>query len=145
MAFFWFSKGILESKDDRLFSFIITCFLLLSLIFKGDFFRYLYPVLVNGLLFIIFSYSLKSEPIITKFAKIKDKDLPKEAIIYTRKLTLLWAVFFLTNGLISLILAFLENKHYWAIFCGMISYILVGGFIGFEYIYRIFFIKRLKT
>ncbi|MEJ2760947.1 MAG: hypothetical protein P8126_05265, partial [Gammaproteobacteria bacterium] len=62
----------------------------------------LYPVLVNGVLFIVFVASLLHPPsVIESLARLKEPDLPRAAVDYTRKVTLVWAAFFAINGTIA--------------------------------------------
>lgn len=81
---------------------------------------------------------------ITKFALLKEPSLDKHGLNYTRNLTILWIVFFIINALISLVLAMFDDKMAWAIYCGVISYILIALFIFGEMVYRRKFIKNVK-
>ena len=58
-----------------------------------------YPVLMNLGFLTLFASSLLSPPtIVERLAKIKQPDLPPEAVIYTHKVTQVWSVFFVING-----------------------------------------------
>lgn len=106
---------------------------------------YLYPIFISALFGFTFAISLKDEAIITKIAKkqasIKGKILDEKAICYTRNLTKIWVIFFVLNALISFALIFLQNKIYWMVYCGIISYILIAMLFGIEIIYRKFILK----
>lgn len=106
---------------------------------------YLYPIFINALLGTIFAISLKDEAIITKIAKkqasLKGKILDQKAISYTRNLTKIWIIFFILNAFISFILIFLDDKIYWTLYCGVISYILIGILFGAEILYRKFILQ----
>jgi uncharacterized membrane protein len=96
-----------------------------------------YPVLVNVIFFIVFSYSLyQPQTIIEKFARLKHQNLPENAIWYTRKVTWCWCCFFIFNGTIALITCLLNNTYWWTIYNGLISYILIGAFMGGEWLIR---------
>ena len=135
LAVLWSLKAYLDKNNS--YFLIAMCFILVSF-FRN--FAFFYPVLVNLFMFILFFNSLKSESIITKFAKIKNPNLPKEALIYTKNLTKIWCVFFTINGFLSFILFFI-NKNIWAIYCGFISYVLVGILFFGEILFRKVFIK----
>jgi len=54
-----------------------------------------YPILVNGLMLLIFGWSLFSPPsLIERLARLQHPDLPPEGVIYTRRVTQVWCVFF---------------------------------------------------
>lgn len=134
LLIFAFSIDYLLSKNIKslLLAFIFSALIVL----QNDNLLYFYPVGVNLVFMFIFAYSLKEEAIITRLAKLKDKNLPSEAISYTRNLTKIWIGFFTINLLITLMLIAKEDKTYWAYYCGIISYVIMGClFIG-EYIYR---------
>ena len=153
MAILWGLRGVLEFKGssefgDGLksefgkFSFVLCGFFALCAVFNAYGLKYLYPVLINAFLGAVFYFSLKQTPMITKFAMLKEKNLEPKALIYTRNLTKIWIGFFVINGLISAILACFENKFYWAIYCGVISYILIALLIFGEIIFRKIYIKN---
>lgn len=131
-------------QKDKILKFSDICYMILFgfiAIFDSKKLALFYPILVNILCFIIFFSSLFKEPLITKFAKIKDKNLSQKAIIYTKNLTKIWCYFFVINGGICAILACLENKIFWLYYCGVISYILIFMLLFGEIIYRKIFIK----
>lgn len=96
-----------------------------------------YPVVVNALLLSLFVHSLiRPPPIIERFARMREKNLPQYAVDYTRKATIAWAVFFLLNGSISLYTVLASSMELWTLFNGLISYILVGCMFLGEFIIR---------
>lgn len=93
----------------------------------------LYPVVVNVILLIVFAYSLYRPPtIIEIFARQKESTLSESALRYIRKVTLAWTIFFLCNGLICLYTVFLSDERYWAIYTGLVSYLLIACFFLIE-------------
>ena len=149
MAILWGLRGILE-KDEKgknlsefgKFSFVLCCFFALCTILQSYGLKYLYPVLINAFLGFLFYFSLAKTPMITKFAMIKEPNLDEKAKLYTKNLTKIWIAFFVINGLISAILACFENKIYWGVYCGAISYILIGILFFGEIIFRKIYIKN---
>lgn len=103
----------------------------------------LYPVLVNGALLAAFGYSLVSGPsMVERLARLREPDLPPEAVAYTRRVTQAWCVFFVANGAIALGTALFSPEAVWSLYTGVISYVLMGLMFGGEYLLRMRF-KRL--
>jgi uncharacterized membrane protein len=96
-----------------------------------------YPVLVNGVMLVIFSSSLLSPPsLIERLARLQHPDLPPEGIIYTRRVTQVWCGFFIVNGVIALATALWGSFEIWSLYNGLIAYLLMGILLGGEYIVR---------
>jgi uncharacterized membrane protein len=96
-----------------------------------------YPVCMNGLMFIIFSYSLVYPPsVIEKIARITTPNLPEAGVSYTRKVTIVWCLFFAVNGTMSLYTVLDTSMGFWAIYNGLISYFLMGMLFAGEYAVR---------
>ena len=149
MAILWGLRGFFEKgkngknlSEFGKFSFVLCGFFAFCAVFSHFGLKYLYPVLINAFLCGIFYLSLAKTPMITKFAMIKEPNLEPKALIYTRNLTKIWIVFFVINGSISAILACFENKIYWGVYCGAISYILIGILFFGEIIFRKIYIKN---
>lgn len=105
---------------------------------------YFYPVCVYLLLLCVFALSLKGEALITRFAMHShgvrySSELPKYVISYTRTLTKIWILYFGLSSIIAFILALLEEKLYWSLFCGGICYVALGLLFGIEWIYRTYY------
>ena len=61
----------------------------------------LYPVLINFCLMTIFVYSLFKPPtVIEKIARLSEPDLPESGVIYTRKVTQVWSIFFSSTAVL---------------------------------------------
>lgn len=98
----------------------------------------LYPLLVNCSLLMVFSFSLFKPPsVIETFARLKEKNLNKQGIKYTEKVTLLWCVFFVVNGCISLYTALYSELEFWMLYNGFISYVLMGCLFAGEFLVRL--------
>lgn len=124
---------------------VISAIFLIYFVVNLEELAYLYPVFINTIFGTIFAISLKDEALITKIAKkqanLRGKILDQKAINYTRNLTKIWVIFFVLNALISFALIFLDNKIYWTLYCGVISYILIGMLFGAEILYRKFILQ----
>ncbi|MBU2871616.1 hypothetical protein [Colwellia sp. E2M01] len=95
----------------------------------------LYPVIINFSFLSVFIYSIFNPPaVITLIASSQEK-LTENAVHYTRKVTLVWCVFFMVNGLIALWTVF-QSDEYWTVYNGIISYILMGLLFTCEWLVR---------
>ncbi len=103
----------------------------------------LYPVLVNGVMLGIFSYSLVAPPsIIERIARLQEPNLPVQAVAYTRRVTQVWCLFFVINGSIALGTTLWASPAVWALYNGVIAYVLMGILFGGEYLVRLRFKRR---
>jgi uncharacterized membrane protein len=95
----------------------------------------IYPVVINGALFVTFYSSLISGvPVITRLAQLREP-LDQAGLVYTRKLTKIWSLFFLVNGSVAAITIGISHEA-WMLYNGFISYLLIGALGGGEWIYR---------
>lgn len=96
-----------------------------------------YPVLMNFGLLMLFSSSLfASQTIVERLARLTEPDLPEEGVIYTRKVTIVWCVFFLLNGSVSAVTAIWSSDEIWMLYNGFIAYLLIGLVAGVEWLVR---------
>ena len=96
-----------------------------------------YPVLVNGVMLAIFSWSLLSPPsLIERLARLQHPDLPPAGVCYTRRVTQVWCGFFIINGVIALATAVWSSFEFWSLYNGLIAYLLMGLLLGGEYVIR---------
>jgi uncharacterized membrane protein len=96
-----------------------------------------YPVIVSLVLLAVFGVSLFRPPsMIERFARLQTPDLPTHAIAYTRKVTWVWCGFFILNGAIACLSVFASDKI-WALYNGLISYVLIGLLLAGEYWIRL--------
>ena len=96
-----------------------------------------YPVAMNLLMFLVFFVSLLRPPsVIERIARITTPDLPDAGISYTRKVTMVWCVFFVFNGSMALYTTLSTSLGFWAIYNSMISYTLMGVIFCGEYLVR---------
>lgn len=110
---------------------------LLAFLRKDPRFFYYYPTLVSGLMCVIFGYTLSKPPsMIERFARLMEPEFPPEAVIYCRKVTMIWCGFFVVNGSIALVTALLGDIKIWTLYNGFISYLLMGLLFGIEYLVR---------
>lgn len=105
----------------------------------------LYPILMNFIFLCVFFGSLfAKETVIQKIAKHLDGKLEEPVLTYTKNLTYVWIVFLFLNFSISVWSLFLSD-NFWALYNGLISYLLIGGIFAVELPIRYFFKKRHKV
>ena len=97
----------------------------------------LYPVLVNAAMLAVFATSLRHPPsAIERLARLSEPDLPASAVAYTRRVTQIWCGFFVVNGGIALYTAVYSSDAIWALYNGLIAYVLMGVLFLGEWLVR---------
>ena len=102
------------------------------------------PVIINFLIFALFASTLvgDSQPLVTRFATIIRKDVPAEVDSYCRKVTWVWAVFFLFIAIISIYLSVSASIEIWSWFTNVLTYILIMVMFILEFAVRRFMLKE---
>ena len=94
----------------------------------------LYPVLVNAAMLALFGASLAHPPtVVERIARITEPNLPPSGVAYTRRVTQVWCGFFILNGAIALYTALHASDAQWALYNGLIAYLLMGLLFGAEW------------
>jgi len=97
----------------------------------------LYPVAVNLGMLLLFGLSLRHPPsMIERFARLGQADLPPTAVRYTRRVTQVWCAFFVCNGLLATYTAVWTSRDIWALYNGLIAYLLMGTLFAGEWLLR---------
>ncbi|WP_203143251.1 COG4648 family protein [Marinobacter mangrovi] len=103
----------------------------------------LYPVLVNLALLVLFGSSLfQEQTLVERLARIREPDLPEDGVRYTRKVTGVWTGFFVLNGTLALVTAVWTSNAVWALYNGLIAYVLMGLLMSGEWLIRIYVRKN---
>jgi uncharacterized membrane protein len=111
--------------------------LLCSALFDDHRFLLATPVLINAGLFITFAGSLRTDtPLVERFARMQVSDLSPEELRYCRSVTQVWSAFFVLNGGTALALALLAPLAWWALYNGLLAYLLIGLLGASEYVIR---------
>lgn len=104
----------------------------------------LVPALINLGLLITFGRSVARPPSLAeRFARIHAADLTPEEVRYCRTVTLVWCVFFVVNGTLSILTA-LRSLEAWALYNGFLAYIAMGILFGIELTYRYWRFRRYE-
>ncbi|GDX06804.1 hypothetical protein [Buttiauxella sp. A111] len=97
-----------------------------------------YPVVVNAVTLALFGSSLFTRmSLIERLARWREGDLPPEGVRYTRRVTQVWCIFFIFNGSVSLWTCLAGNVHWWTLWNGMASYLLMGLLFAGEWLIRL--------
>lgn len=112
--------------------------IVLGILFRSKGWLLFYPVAVNACMLTVFASSLKQpQTIIERLARLQEPNLPQSGIQYTRKVTQVWCMFFLFNGITALYTCFLPLEV-WTLYNGLISYLLIGALFAVEWVVRQF-------
>jgi uncharacterized membrane protein len=96
------------------------------------------PVLINLALLAQFAGSLRTTPIVERFARMQQPSLSTAQVAYCRSVTKVWCCFFVLNAAISASLARFAPLSLWALYNGLLAYLLMGLLGGSEYVVRKF-------
>ena len=90
-----------------------------------------------GLSQVLFGLSLKfGPPLVERLARLQEPELPEHAVRYTRQVTVVWAGFFLANGLVVTALTLWAPLSWWTLYTGLIAYALMGLLFAAEWLIR---------
>jgi uncharacterized membrane protein len=94
---------------------------------------------INLFMLWIFGRTLRAgrEPLITGFARKVHGTLPAYIEAYTRRVTIMWCVFFVTQIVVSSALFAFATRDAWSLFVNMLSLPLVALMFVAEYAYRV--------
>ena len=99
----------------------------------------LLPVVVNLYLLVTFGRTLvegKGPPMIERFARLVEDDLPDFTHPYCRKVTLLWCAFFVANASGIAWLAYFAPLEWWTLYTGLLFYLLLAALQAVEFCVR---------
>lgn len=97
----------------------------------------LYPAAMNLGLLLLFGLSLYVPPsMVERFARLSEPRLPPAGVRYTRRVTQLWCGFFVVNGGLAGYTALYSSRETWALYNGLIAYLLMGALFSGEWLIR---------
>jgi uncharacterized membrane protein len=97
------------------------------------------PVLVQLVLMAFFGHTLlkdNSPSLIERIVLLQFPDSPATLSHYCWQLTLVWTVFFAVNALVCTVLAVWGSGFWWALYNGVVIYVIMGVLVIGEYVYR---------
>lgn len=96
-----------------------------------------YPVCMNAIMLGFFGASLIRPPsIIERIARSVHHDVSEAAARYMRQVTWVWCGFFIANGAAAFYTTLYASMEVWALYNGMVAYILIGALLAGEYVIR---------
>lgn len=105
-----------------------------------------YPLVINGALFFIFASSLfREKTIIETIARLREPNLPIQAVAYTRWVTKVWSAFFILNSIVVAYSIFYASMEFWTLYNGLIGYIVIGVLFAGEFLVRSILKKKWEA
>jgi len=96
-----------------------------------------YPVSISLSFLAVFAYSVLRPPtIVYRIAQLTQPVLDEYTTRYTGRVTIIWCVFFALNAGVAAITAVFGSDRQWALYNGLISYLMVGTLFAAEWAYR---------
>ncbi len=126
-----------QALQTKIIKAICALVLLLGVLFFQNITAKLLPTLIQLFLLQFFASTLKQgPPLIERFVRLEFDELPEGIVEYCRQLTLLWSGFFAINAVICSVLAIWASPELWAIYTGIMIFVLTALLMLAEYIYR---------
>lgn len=102
-----------------------------------------YPVIISMALLVVFAGSLMRPPsVIERAVRRSGRQVPAQASRYMRWVTIVWVVFFAVNGALAAWLAVFGAVQDWALYNGLVSYLIIGAIMGLELAIRRWYRSR---
>ena len=122
----------------------VACLMLCAVVSNDPRFVLANPALVNLILLSQFGFSLRkgSSSMVERFARLQVDDLPANEIAYCRVVTACWCVFFVLNGGACALFALWAPRAWWALYTGLVSYVILGVLFAIEFTIRKYLFRR---
>ena len=121
----------------RLWSFLLAAVLLVGAYFANAYFVWLVPSFVYLWLTALFGQTLLSPPsLCERLVRLQYPDFQPGIAEYLRELTWVWTLFFAVNVVVCALLPALAGQRAWAIYTGVVVYLLMGLLGVGEWFYR---------
>lgn len=75
-------------------------------------------------------------PLVERYARMQHSDLTAAELRHCRSVTICWCLFFVLNGAAAAVLAVSASTASWALYTGVISYVLLGALFAAEFTVR---------
>jgi uncharacterized membrane protein len=112
----------------------LLALMLSTIVLNSEALLRLYPFAVNLGMAMVFGLTLARPPsMIERFARLQEPDLPEQGVQYTRQVTVVWVLFLISNGAIALYTALCASRDVWALYNGLIAYLLMGAMFAGEW------------
>lgn len=95
----------------------------------------LYPALMATLAFTVFAVSLRKTPLVEIIARRMGEELDAQGVAYCRRVTVIWTVFLAVHLSVTVATVFATHEI-WAVYNGLVAYLLMGALFAGEWLYR---------
>ncbi len=153
----WFAPAVIASvyfyqavnartRKTRIHKLAIVLMLFVGAIYYQDIMAKLIPIIIQLSLMLFFGKTLlpnKGPSLVERFASLEFPVMPPVLMRYCRQLTIMWTGFFAFNVLACLYLALFAPVQWWAIYTGVMIFVLTALLMVAEYIWRFFMFRRI--
>jgi uncharacterized membrane protein len=116
---------------------VMICFGAAALLLRSGRLLLLYPCLMSMTAFSLFALSMVSPPtLIERLARLREPDLPPQAVRYCRRVNLVWCVFLAANSAVAAWTVLQADHRVWLLYNGFLSYVLMGALFAGELVVR---------
>lgn len=126
---------------NRIFKVLTAITLLLGAYYLQTITAKVMPVFIQLMLMYFFGRTLLKgggPSFIERFVRLQFPTFPPGVSTYCRQLTFMWTGFFGFNAAVCAALAVWGTDYWWALFNGVVIYLMIGVLTAGEYIYRRF-------
>ena len=122
----------------------VAALMLVAIVSNDVRFVLAYPALVNAVLLLQFGVTLRpgSMAMVERFARLQVDELSPREQAYCRVVTASWCVFFVLNGGACALFAVLASRATWALYTGLMSYLVLGLLFAVEFTIRKYLFRR---
>jgi len=104
-----------------------------------------YPTIVSLILLMAFGYTLLVPPsMVERIAKIAGSKFSDRTAPYTRKVTIVWCLFFVVNAFVSGWISVSGSMEAWAFYNGFFAYVIMGALFATELVVRYFYRRHYR-
>jgi uncharacterized membrane protein len=97
----------------------------------------IYPFALSLAAAYAFGTTLRRPPsLIERLARLSEPDLPASGQAYCRIVTMVWTVWLVVNATIAALLAILASEEAWALWTGLLAYVIMGLLFAGEMLIR---------
>lgn len=111
-------------------------FALLGWLLQEDLWLLILPSATQAAFALVFLRSLRTTPLIERFARMVKQELSPPELAHCRRWTGLWAGYLFALAAIGLVLARWASLATWTLYVGLVNYLLIGALFGVEYLVR---------
>jgi uncharacterized membrane protein len=118
--------------------------MLVAILFNDVRFVLAYPALVNLVLLVQFGITLRegSQSMVERFARLQVDYLSPRELAYCRIVTASWCGFFVLNGGACAAFGAFATREWWALYTGLLSYLILGLLFAVEFTIRKYLFRR---